>query len=100
MLKIFQEEFKKQEQNILNILSGNLEYIMNEIKNLKQKVCELKSSLDFTFLRKKLKSCKKTCKAWRQSYEIFTSKRVEKWNMGDKDMVEMITKEEAFVFFT
>ena len=100
MLKIFQEEFKKQEQNILNILSGNLEYIMNEIKNLKQKVCELKSSLDFTFLRKKLKSCKKTCKAWRQSYEISTSKRVEKWNMGDKDMVEMITKEEAFVFFT
>ena len=100
MLKIFQEEFKKQEQNILNILSGNLEYIMNEIKNLKQKVCELKSSLDFTFLRKKLKSWKKTCKAWRQSYEISTSKRVEKWNMGDKDMVEMITKEEAFVFFT
>ena len=78
MLKIFQEEFKKQEQNILNILSGNLEYIMNEIKNLKQKVCELKSSLDFMFLRKKLKSCKKTCKAWRQSYEISTSKRVEK----------------------
>ena len=48
MKEIFQEEFKKQERNILNIISGNFEITMNEIKNLKQEISELKSSLDFT----------------------------------------------------
>ena len=48
MKEIFQEEFKKQEQNILNIISGNFEITMNEIKNLKQEISELKSNLDFT----------------------------------------------------
>ena len=47
MKEIFQEELKKQERNILNI-SGNFEITMNEIKNLKQEISELKSSLDFT----------------------------------------------------
>ena len=45
---MFQEEFKMQERNILNIVSGNFENTMNEIKNLKQEYSELKSSLDFT----------------------------------------------------
>ena len=56
--EIFQKEFKKQERNILNIISGNFEITMNEIKNLKQRFSELKSSLDFTedVLEKKLKS--------------------------------------------
>ena len=35
MKQIFQEEFKKQEQNILNIISGNFEITMNEIKTFK-----------------------------------------------------------------
>ena len=35
MKEIFQEEFKKQERNILNIISRNFEITMNEIKNLK-----------------------------------------------------------------
>ena len=37
--QIFQEEFKKQGRNILN---------MNETKNFKQEIGELKTSLDFT----------------------------------------------------
>ena len=48
MKEIFQEEFKKQERNILNIISGNFEITMNEINNLKQEISKLKSSLDFT----------------------------------------------------
>ena len=35
MKEIFQEEFKKQERNILNIIRGNFEITMNEIKNYK-----------------------------------------------------------------
>ena len=38
MKEIFQEEFKKQEQNILNIISDNFEITMNEIKNLNQEI--------------------------------------------------------------
>ena len=62
MKEIFQEEFNKKKRNILNIISGNFEINMNEIKNLKQEIIELKSSLDFTeeVLKKKLKNWKKT----------------------------------------
>ena len=48
MNETFQEEFKKQERNILNIINGNFGITMNEIKNLSQEISELKSSLDFT----------------------------------------------------
>ena len=48
MKEIFQEEFKKQERNILDIISGKFEITMNEIKNLKHEISELKSNLDFT----------------------------------------------------
>ena len=48
MTEIFQEEFKKQERNILNIISGNFEITINEINSLKQEISKLKSSLDFT----------------------------------------------------
>ena len=57
MKEIFQEQFKKQERKILNIISGNFEITMNEIKNLKQEINRLKSSLYFTetFLKNILK---------------------------------------------
>ena len=63
MKEIFQEEFKKKERNILNI-SGNFEIIMNEIKNLKQEIIELKSRLDFTedVLEKKVEKLEENIK--------------------------------------
>ena len=64
--EIFQEEFNKQEQNILNITSGNFEITMNEIKKLKQEISELKRSLDFT--------------------EDVLEKRVEKFEENMKDV--------------
>ena len=49
MKEIFPKEFKKQERNILSIIRGNFEITnLNEIKNLKQEISELKSCLDFT----------------------------------------------------
>ena len=44
---IFAEEFQKQEKNI-NIISGNFEITMTEIKDLKGEVSDLKDSLEFT----------------------------------------------------
>ena len=64
MKEIFQEDFKKEERNILNIISGNFEITMNEIKNLKQEISELKSSLDFTeeVLEKKVEKLEENMK--------------------------------------
>ena len=45
---IFAEEFQKQEKNIINIISGNFEITMTEIKDLKGEVSDLKDSLEFT----------------------------------------------------
>ena len=45
---IFAEEFQKQEKNIINIISGNFEITMKEIKDLKGEVSDLKDSLEFT----------------------------------------------------
>ena len=44
---IFAEEFQKQQKNI-NIISGNFEITMKEIKDLKAEVSDLKDSLEFT----------------------------------------------------
>ena len=48
MKEVFEEEFKKQEVNITNIISSNFTLTMTEIKSLKQEVNDLKKSLEFT----------------------------------------------------
>ena len=48
MKEVFEEEFKKQEVNITNIISRNFTLTMTEIKSLKQEVNDLKKSLEFT----------------------------------------------------
>ena len=45
---VFAEEFRKQEKNIINVISGNFEITMTEIKDLKAEVSGLKGSLEFT----------------------------------------------------
>ena len=39
--KVFEDEFKKQEQNLAQIISGNLGITMQEIKSLKNEVNEI-----------------------------------------------------------
>ena len=48
MKKVFEDEFKKQEQNLAKIISGNLEITMQEIRSLKNEVNKLKKSMEFT----------------------------------------------------
>ena len=45
---VFEEEFKKQEVNITNIISSNFTLTMTEIRSLKQEVNDLKESIEFT----------------------------------------------------
>ena len=45
---IFAEEFQRQEKNVVNIISGNFEISLKEIKDLKAEVSDLKDSLEFT----------------------------------------------------
>ena len=44
---MFAEKFQKQEKNIVNIISGNFEITMKEIKDLKAEVSDHKDSLEF-----------------------------------------------------
>ena len=46
--KVFEDKFKKQEQNLAKIISGYLEITMQEIKSLKNEMNQLKKSMEFT----------------------------------------------------
>ena len=58
MKEIFQKEFKKQEQNVLNVLDDNFGFTMSEIKRSKEEMSELKKILNVTdnVFEKKLKN--------------------------------------------
>ena len=43
---VFEDEFKKQEENLAKIISGKLEITMQEIKSLKNEVNELKKNME------------------------------------------------------
>ena len=45
--EIFQEEFKKQAENITNLISGNFKLTMQEINGLKNEVNNLRKNLEF-----------------------------------------------------
>ena len=45
--KIFTEELEKQKQSLLKLISGNFEITIEEIKNFKREVNELKKSIEF-----------------------------------------------------
>ena len=45
--KVFEEEFKRQEVNITNIISINFPLTMEDIKSLKKEVNDLKESIEF-----------------------------------------------------
>ena len=45
--EIFQEEFKKQAENITNLISGNFKLMMQEIHELKNEINDLRKSLEF-----------------------------------------------------
>ena len=45
--EIFRDEFEKQQKNLLNLISGNLEITMKEIKSIKTEMNDLKKSIEF-----------------------------------------------------
>ena len=46
--EIFQEKFKKQAENITNLISGNFKLTIQEIYGFKNEVNDLRKSLEFT----------------------------------------------------
>ena len=48
MKEIFKEEFEKQQKNLLNLISGNFDIIITEIKKVQSDINELKASLEYT----------------------------------------------------
>ena len=47
MKEIF-KEFEKQQKNLLNLISGNFDITMTEIKKIQSDINELKASLEHT----------------------------------------------------
>ena len=90
MKEIFRKEFKKQERNILSITHGNFEITMNEIKNLKQEISELKSCLDFTedVLEKKFEKLEKNMKDIDARVRVIYKHQVDSHYVLDK-LVEL-----------
>ena len=48
MKKIFKEKFEKQQKNLLNLISGNFDITMTEIRKVQSDINELKASLEHT----------------------------------------------------
>ena len=48
MKEIFKEEFEKQQKNLLNLISGNFDITVTEIKKAQSDINELKESLEHT----------------------------------------------------
>ena len=48
MKQIFNKEFEKQQKNLLNLISGNFDVTMTEIKRAQNDINELKASLEHT----------------------------------------------------
>ena len=46
--EIFKEEFEKQQKNLLNLISGNFDITMTEIKKVQSDINELEASLKHT----------------------------------------------------
>ena len=46
--EIFKEEVEKQQINLLNLISGNFDITMTEIKKVQSDINELKASLEYT----------------------------------------------------
>ena len=59
MREIFRKDFEKQQKNLLNLISGNLEIPMKEIKSTKTEMDDLKKSIEFTenVLEEKVQKC-------------------------------------------
>ena len=57
--EIFRDEFEKQQKNLLNLMSANLEITMNEIKSIKTEMNDLKKSIELTenVLEEKVQKC-------------------------------------------
>ena len=56
--EVFREECEKQWQNLLNIITVNLEITMKEVQSIKSEINDLKKSIEFTenVLEKKFKN--------------------------------------------
>ena len=64
MRNVFKEEFEKQQQNLLNLISGNFDITKSEIKNVRNEINDLKKSIEFTenVLEEKVAQVESKCK--------------------------------------
>ena len=73
--EIFREEFEKQQKNLFNLISGNLEITTKEIKSIKTEMNDLKKSVEFTEneLGEKFKSARRKLKTLMNEFGKYTN---------------------------
>ena len=73
--EIFREEFEKQQKNLLNLISGNLEITMKEIKSIKTEMNDLKKSIEFTenVLEEKVQKCQEKANTLMSEFGKYTN---------------------------
>ena len=93
MKEIFKEEFEKQQKNLLNLISGNFDITMTEIKKVQSDINELKASLEHTetVLEEKVaKAEKKVEKLQEQINELWDYQvDPERLEFTERKMVEL-----------
>ena len=93
MKEIFKEEFEKQQKNLLNLISENLDTTMIEIKNAQSDINELKASLEHeeTVLEEKVaKAGKKVEKLQEQINKLWDYQvHPERLEFAERKIVEL-----------
>ena len=108
MKEIFKEEFEKQQKNLLNLISGNFDITMTEIKKIQSDINELKASLKHTetVLEEKLAKAEKKVEKLQENinelwdYQVdperleFTERKLEDQSRRNNLCIDGITENE------
>ena len=93
MKEIFKEEFEKQQKNLLNLISGNFDITMAEIKKVQSDINELKASLEHTetVLEEKVAEAEKKVEKLQEQINELWDYQVdpERWELTERKIVDL-----------
>ena len=87
---IFKEEFQRKQKNILNIISGNFDIQMREIRKLETNLSDLKQNVEFMedTLEQKLKNLKSGNEKLKATMEEFYEYQIDP-EFGENKLVQL-----------
>ena len=92
MKEIFKEEFEKQQKNLLNLIGGNFDIAMTEIKKVQSDINELNASIEHTEteLEEKVAKALKKVEKQEQINELWDDQAVpERLEFTERKIVDL-----------